>query len=426
MYLLIAAACSSGAGSVSLGGRNDDSGAQAVQDSGVEVAPGDSSEPEEEPEHLLDAPAQAALECQSAPRADADTVCSFVLDWPDGTRNFEGPATIRIRGRSSENFPKQQYKLELSDGGANTPADLLGMGRESDWVLNGMWVDRALFRNKLAYDLFRGLGGGVDWAPESAYVELTLDGDYLGIYLLTETVDQDASRLNFADDDGTGSRFIVAADEAGFASTVQYAGWEIQYPGSEAQTPPVVGGVKAKMAAWESLVTSGNDPFTEMDLDSFVLFILVEEFVKNNDAYFLSHRVYAGDDGLLRMVPWDLDLSLGQPSYNDNENPASWIAYRPEFVLSSAEQARFQTRFAERWVEARQGPLATEEILAWQTDVRALLGDALDRNWTRWDIESVDFSGYLYRVSSPDEEYARVASFTEARLGWMDSAVYAY
>lgn len=420
MFFLLACA----PGSLPLASPSDT--ADSLTDTGLEIAPGDSTPKEKPPEHVLDAPALASLACESAITPEAETPCTFSLYWPDGELNFAGGASVQIRGRSSEGFPKQQYKLELGSSAVPEPADLLGMGRESDWVLNGMWIDRALFRNKLAYDLFRELGEGNDWAPESAYVELTLDGDYRGIYLLTETVDHDASRLDFADDDGTGSRFIVAADEAGFYSPVQYAGWEIQYPGAESQTPAVVAGVKERIALWETLLMNGGDPFTEMDLDSFVRFVLVEEFVKNNDAYYLSHRVYSHDDGSLHMVPWDLDLSLGQPSYNDNENPESWIAYRPDLVWRPALQQRFAEKFVEQWEIARQGPLATEEILGWQQGVVEHLGEAVDRNWARWDIETVDFGGYLYRVSTPDAEYLRVADWTERRLEWIDAAVATY
>ena len=424
MVLTFALACSPH--SVVLGSDDHSMGSNAGLDTAPEVAPGDSSADPEPAEHVLDAPAMATLACGVPISADAESACTFVLDWPDGAPNFDGDATLQVRGRSSEGFPKQQYKLELGSSDVAAPADLLGLGRESDWVLNGMWIDRALFRNKLAYDLFRELGGGTDWAPESAYVELTLDGDYIGVYLLTETIDHDASRLQFADDEGTGTQFIVAADEAGFYSPVQYAGWEIEYPGAESQTAAVVAGVRERVAMWEALVMAGQDPFTQMNLDSFVRFVLVEEFVKNNDGYYLSHRIYTHDDGSLHMVPWDLDLSLGQPSYNDNENPESWIAYRPDFVLNSALHAAFAERLSEQWEAARAGPLANQEVLAWQQGVRDLLGDAIDRNWTRWDIESVDFGGYLYRVSSPDEEYARVTTWTEQRLAWMDAEVERY
>ncbi len=410
---------------ISLGG---DSVPAPPGDSGLEVVPGqtpgeDSADTGSEPDPQLSSPGTATLSCDGQ-LSTTDSRCVFEAWWPDGTLEVSTGADVRIRGRSSEGFPKHQYGMEfVNDAGEPTSAELFGMGSEGDWVLNGMWIDRAMFRNKLAFDVFRELGGGNDWAPESVYVELTIDGDYVGLYLLNETVDRDRSRLDIAEDDGTGQSFIVAASEDGIYSNVQYGRWEIDYPTEV--TGAVQRGVEARLAAWEAEITGRGDPFTEMDLDSFVRFVLVEEFVKNNDGYYLSHRVYAHPDGYLHMVPWDLDLSLGQPSYNDNENPYSWIAYRPAIVADSANDA-FHQRFSEMWAEAREGTLATDAVIGRQEALRAHMGEAIDRNWSRWNIEDVDFSGYLYRVSSPEEEYARVATWTEARLDWMDAAVESY
>lgn len=400
-------------------------------DTATEGLPGDTADSADSGDTAVDppkveptVPAQVTLDCPGAIPADTSITCTFTAsspDWPDGS--VSTPAELSLRGRSSSSFPKPQYKVTFVDGaGASAPAELFGMGRESDWVLNGMWIDRAMIRNKLAWDLFNELAKGVDHAPESVYTELTLDGDYRGVYLLNQMVDHDASRLDFADDDGTGSRFIVSADEDGFTSNVQYGHWKIDYPPTSQQTREVKAGVQDGIAEWEARITGAGDPFDLMDLDSFVLFILTEEFMKNNDGYFLSHRVWRGDDTLLRMVPWDLDLTLGQPSYNDNENPKSWIQYRTEMVTGSQTTA-FQSALEARWVDARKDVLATDAVIARIEHQRAVMGDATARNWARWDITTVDFSGYLYPVTSSEQEFDLVEAWVKKRLDWMDDNV---
>lgn len=381
-------------------------------------------EPTEEP--VLTAPAPVEVACPGPIPVDADIPCTIRFLMPDGTEAWSGAVDVHQRGRSSAGFPKPQYRLTLrGEDGEEAAPDLYGMGGEADWVLNGMWIDRALLRNKLAYDLFRALSDGVDWAPESVYVELTLDGGYQGVYLLNEVVDRDAARLDFAADDGTGARFIVAADESGFASTVQYASWRVDSPSGQALTRQAEAGVEAEVAAWESSLRAG-DGFDHMELDSFVRFVIIEEFMKNNDAYFLSHRVWRGDEGRLRMVPWDLDLTLGQPNYNENWRTDTWIAYRPELVSLPAEQEAFRARLVALWQEAREGPLATDAVLSRIAAQRAVLGDAVDRNWARWDITTVDFGGELYAVGSAEEEYALVEAWVVARLAWMDEQIARY
>ena len=69
---------------------------------------------------------------------------------------------------------------------------LAGMGANSEWVLNGPYLDKTLIRNKLVYDLARELNG---WAPDTRFVELFVDGKYQGVYLAVEPVTNGESRL---------------------------------------------------------------------------------------------------------------------------------------------------------------------------------------------------------------------------------------
>lgn len=389
---------------------------------------GDPAEPvgggEEPPPRTLESPGLVTLDCAETIPTDGKVDCAIAFAWPNGDAVWSGTAGVGLRGRSSAGFPKQQFAVELRDeAGDDAAVDLFGLGAEGDWVLNGMWIDRALFRNRLAWDLFRDLG---EWAPRAEYVELTLNGAYWGVYLLTERIERDASRLDFEADQGAGSRWIVKADEVGFPSTLQYASWSLLEPADP--VPAQSDGVEAELANIEALLLAGDPAvWDHVDLDSFVAFVLLEETVKNNDGYYLSHHLWRGDDGLVRFVPWDLDLTLGQPSYNDNELSDDWILYRPDLVALAAAQPRFANRMVERWTELRADAWTDDAILARQAGYRALIGDeAIDRNFAAWPIEAVDFSGYLYAVTSYEEELAHVRAWTTARLAWMDQQIADY
>lgn len=364
------------------------------------------------------APGLATLDCPAAIPTDSKTDCSLRLAWSEGDVAWEGPAGVGIHGRSSSGFPKKQYAVELRDpSGADAPAALFGMGEEADWLLNGMYLDRALFRNKLAYDLFRDMG---DFAPASVYVELTLNGAYAGVYLLNERIDH--RRVGQPDDDGTGSAFVLRADESGIPSTVQYAAWAAVYP----EPPPP--GVADRVADMEARILADDPALWEVvSLESFVDFVLLEEALKNNDGYFLSHHLWTDAAGLLHFAPWDLDLTLGQPSYNNNELAEYFILYRPDLVAHPATQAAFRERMATRWTELRAGLFADDALSARMDGYRALLGDAVARNWATWDITQVPNVGFpLYAVATPDEEYAHVASWLRQHLAWMDTNLAAY
>ena len=155
---------------------------------------------------------QAVLDC-SAPISAVDKVhCEMQVQAADGTVFYDGPSVVWYRGRSSLNVEKHQYGVELRDASDQArEVNLLGMGAESDWILNGNYYDRSLMRNKLGYDLFQSFGGPERYAPESACCELTLGGEYLGLYLLVERIKRDEARLDLALDEHGGT-FVLKQD----------------------------------------------------------------------------------------------------------------------------------------------------------------------------------------------------------------------
>jgi hypothetical protein len=308
--------------------------------------------------------------------------------------------------------------------------DFFGFGADSDWVLDGMYVDRALVRNKLGYDLFRDMGPG-NYAAESALCELSLNGSGVGVYRLTEKIKRDGGRVDIPADAGDGQSFLVKLDdEDGLVDNVGGSGtWQLSYPRAEDATPEQSAAITAVLTAWQSAYY-GPDPaaiFDHMDMDSAVDVVLLEELVKNVDGWFLSLYLYKEPGGKLRWVPWDVDLSLGQPSYADNESPEGFIGYRPQFVAGMGGDPAFRAALAARWVELRKTTFSDAELLARIDAQLATMGPAAYDNFSVWPIEDIEFgwSGedYLYEVSSYDEELARVRAWIPARTAWLDAHI---
>lgn len=103
--------------------------------------------------------------------------------------------TIKIRGNSSSKYPKKQFSLELINGkGKEKDASLLGMPSESEWVLNGPFLDKSLIRNYIALNIANKI---MEYAPRVKFCEVIMveDGDkelnkdnYRGVYILTEKI----------------------------------------------------------------------------------------------------------------------------------------------------------------------------------------------------------------------------------------------
>ena len=102
----------------------------------------------------------------------------------DAPTNYNGNIGISVHGSSSAGYPQQSFNLETRDiTGADSDATLLGMPAESDWVILNTWNDKSFLRNKLAFDMARGMG---DYASRSQLCEVILNGQYNGVYTFGE------------------------------------------------------------------------------------------------------------------------------------------------------------------------------------------------------------------------------------------------
>lgn len=107
----------------------------------------------------------------------------------------ESTGTIQIRGRGNStwngNDVKHSYKIKLGQA-----ADLFGFGSSKHWVLLANYYEPTFLRNKMAYD-FSGMLGM--WYCESTWVVVYLNGEYIGLYQLCESIRVSDQRVNITD-----------------------------------------------------------------------------------------------------------------------------------------------------------------------------------------------------------------------------------
>jgi hypothetical protein len=373
-------------------------------------------------------------------------LCAFAVTDGMGTTTFADHAGVELHGRSSLHFPKKNYSIELRDAvDTDKPTDLLGMGKESDWVLDGMWADRSLMRNALVYDAFRELGGA-RYASEGRYCTLSLDDQPQGIYRLLEKVKRDDDRVAIAADDGSGKSFIIKQDDGGLATLAigLQSHWQLVYPKQDTASSAQLAGVQAWLDGLGAALASANPAdavtgvFSYLDLDATVDWLLFEELAKNIDAYNLSIYFTRDAGAPARLVPWDFDLSFGQPTVRDeaaaatNDQPSGWIPHRPAFIQVLAGIPALTGKLGARWRALRAGPLATA-ALAHRLDGYGvtLAPEAVTQNFTIWPLAAIDFPQIyapyaLYPVTSYQDETSRLRAFLEARLTWIDGHIDGY
>src|SRR5258706_5744153 len=115
--------------------------------------------------------------------------------------DFAGRATMNIRGNTSLRYPKRSYYIKLrNETGGSLKASLLGLPKDSDWVLYAPYPDKTLMRDVLAYELSNKMGR---YAPRTRFVEVFISysgkvslDDYMGIYVLEEKVKRAKARVD--------------------------------------------------------------------------------------------------------------------------------------------------------------------------------------------------------------------------------------
>jgi hypothetical protein len=391
----------------------------------------------------------------------------FIEPGDDGLASFTtapsyaGRGGMHIRGNSTTEYPKKQWNLELwkqDDDGKNVP--LLGLPKESDWVLQAPYSDKSLMRNYLMYTWSNRIGR---YAANTKFVEIWVDddgtldpGDYVGVYEFMEKVKVDPNRVSVTkltpEDNAlpeVSGGYLLQRDWIGepgedWLTTDTYED-ELLFksPKPDLITEPQREYITGFLNEFEmALSGSGfSDPASGyaayIDVDSFIDHHLLVELGRNVDGYVLSTYMHKDREGLLNMGPiWDYNGALGNADYFDCDQPEGWHYQNDEFPADNPngyrwyarlfEDPAFQTRYQDRWNELRAGPLANESLIADIDEAAALLqaAGATDRNFARWPVlgEQVwpNDPGAVDRMSY-GEEIAYLQSWLVARLAWMDS-----
>lgn len=125
---------------------------------------------------------------------------------PLGSKDAQLALQIRGRGNYTwTGFDKKPYRIKFAEKTA-----ILGMKKSKHFALLAHADDnRGFLRNTLGFYISKTLG--MPWTPEQRPVEVVLNGDYIGLYFLTETIRVDKDRVNIVEqpDLATGAEEIT-------------------------------------------------------------------------------------------------------------------------------------------------------------------------------------------------------------------------
>ena len=366
---------------------------------------------------------------------------------PLDTPAVSSAALFNIRGRTSRNFDKKSYRITLiNEDGTNNNQPVMGMDAHHEWVLHGPYLDKSLIRNYLCYNL---AGEMMEYAPNVRFCELILDGEYQGLYLMTESISKgyDGSRLTMEvkKKGNSFSGYVLRVNDMyyfedqtsvindyGNYAYVTLIPTEVVYPGPTNQSAEMRRAIELEFSAFQKALysydyDSEDYGYTQwIDVSSFVDYFLINEFTCNYDAGELSTYIYKDTSGKYKMCVWDFNNACDnymevqiRPNNFDTQN-------RLQFHMLCRDEY-FTEAIISRYKELRQSVLSEEFLMNYIDETLAYLGPAIDRNFEKWGDSFLPEKNLLIGegrdISSHEEAVAQLKVFLIKRGNWMDQNI---
>ena len=391
-----------------------------------------------------------------------------LVDGPLGNLNgFKDSAVLRekigieIRGSSSQWFPKKSYGFEFVDSAGNEKnVSILGLPSESDWILSANFTDKSFLNNAFAYQLYQSVGR---YASRTRFVELILDGEPQGLYVLMEKIKQDKNRVNIAKltpldtsgNDLTGG-YIFKIDKstggngAGWTSSFpppvspnnQTIYFQYHDPEGEELTEQQKRYIQNYVDRFERSLMS--EPLHRRDTGwrkfadegSFIHYFLLNEISRNTDGYRLSTFLYKDKDskgGKLTIgPPWDYDIAFGNINYCDGEKTTGWAVdfgrvcpgdnwQLPFWWDRLLQDSLFVNAVNCEYFKLRESIWSNESLDRMIEDHLEQITESALQNFKRWAI----LGTYIWPNPGPlptsfEGEVSEFKNWLFRRLSWMD------
>lgn len=246
-----------------------------------------------------------------------------------GTKIITSETLLNIRGGSSRLlYPKKQFRLKLRKDNEYNKVSLLGMEADEDWILDSLYSDYSKIRNKLSFDIWNEMNSytsnNFDNDIEMEYVDVFINQEYHGLYLLKEFVDW--KKLNLDKNSEEDSGLLVKALQYGDIDWEKYEEdkyhqvvypFIIKYPKEQ----------KNYSVYWDTMLPKICTNFFDRE-NITEEYVLENFYVHNyNDYKLLINFIYAADnfeeknvylsmknlgaDTKVLLTPWDLDMTYG-------------------------------------------------------------------------------------------------------------------
>ena len=290
-------------------------------------------------------------------------------------------------------------------------------------------LDPSLMHERLGYWLFRSMG--VE-APRSVHARLVINGEFIGLYALTEQIDGAFTDYHFDDKDGNLYKEV----------------WPLNMNGEPMDSPSLISALKTNeddnpstdiISGFADKLYNGKESdipniISEyMDINKVLSMVVVDRAIRHDDGFLhwycaedgcASHNFYwyeEPNNKKVNLIPWDLDNAFeniiknanpvtpiadewGKISNNCNPFPYGefgmyqWSAACDRLTGGWARDKELYEELKNKFI---QGPFAASNVnallTAWSEQIRPVVKEAQDKN--TWDQLTVQqWESKLYEL----------------------------
>ena len=439
-------------GTQSGGETNPEQGTEQTTEPGTEQDSEHSTEAETEPPIEEVKAAMPVLRIETTDGGDVTSkdyykTCTITLENCSEPMQFEDvSASIRVRGNSTAGTEKKPFRIKF-----DKKRNVLGLNdgaKCKSWCLMADYFDYSLMRNSLSFRMAGVLLDGYSFASDCTWVEVYVNGDYRGVYLLCEQTQINSHRVDIyekADDEtsveigylmvGQGGRTDepntisinfggmpvtdLNGDVNGFGggnfslSSGDYTQEQIdycaKYVGNIARLCyyAIVDNTYFDLDANGDLIpktdfvgTTAREKQIEtiaahVDIESAVRIYMTDEIVKNLDSGTYNMYIDLSPDGDKKLTfgpPWDYDFALANTKYDSTHSTKGMYAANFSYSDGVRVNPWFVMFCQADWFREMCEPIWMEqrdELFAICETIladAAQYQDAFDRNFERWRI----------------------------------------
>ncbi len=349
-----------------------------------------------------------------------------------GSREAPLPLQIKARGNWTRiGFSKKPFKLKL-----DKKASLLGLSKSKHFALLAHADDNfGYLRNFTGFLLGKRIG--LPWTPSQQPVELVINGDYRGLYFLTESIRAEGGRIdieslddNCQDPSLASGGYIVELDNYDEENQIRLDEQTCTYVPKVDKlritfdTPEVYSDLQRRFitdqftAMNNAVGNNSNNLWSYLDLDDAARYYIVEEIISHVESYHGSTYLFRnrGDNMKWHFSPlWDCGNAFNGATdkflYNNSPYGNTWI---PSMRCNS----RFNKKVNETWLwfMSQKYEGVDEEISTYVSRIKAAA--IADRN--RWKDRPVPNGGQpVADNSSIESKRDNVLNHLKEKTQWL-------